>query len=148
MKLPRIGRRWSVPAVLVGALLAAAVPASSAVSFLSPPQTWDVEVQSPALLQAKGAAVTVVVNVTCPGGAFATVDLTLSQRSGSTTTSASRSADVRCTGQTQQVSMSVLSPSDSRVFKKGPAFADAVLFGCAYTCGVMDTDGRTITVTR
>ena len=136
-------------AVLLGALVAAVVPASSAVAFLSPPQTWDVTVQQPVTLQARGAAVSVPVQVTCPTGAFASVEVSVTQRSGSSVVSGSRSREVSCSGSPQQLTVNVLAASGSRVFKKGPAFVEAVLFGCGgYTCGVMDSDGRTVEIRR
>ena len=105
-------------AVLLGALVAAVVPASSAVAFLSSPQTWDVAVQQPVTLQARGAAVSVPVQVTCPTGAFASLEVTVTQRSGSSVVSGSRSREVSCTGSPQQLTVNVLATSGSRVFKR------------------------------
>ncbi len=148
--MSRFNRRQQLAflAVLAGAILGAAVPASSAVSFLSSGETWNVAVESPALLEARGAAVTVQVDVTCPQGAFAQLSLTVTQRAGNGTTAGSRSLEPTCSGQPQVLSVSVVAQSGSRVFKKGPAFADAVLSGCGYTCGEMVTDSRTISITR
>jgi hypothetical protein len=134
--------------VLLGALLAALVPASSAVAFLSSPQTWDVQVQEPLTLEARGAAVSVPVLVTCPAGAFASLDVSVTQRSGGSVVSGSRSREITCTGSQQQLTVSVLTAPGSKVFKKGPAFVEAALFGCSYFCAVMDTDSRTAEIVR
>jgi hypothetical protein len=137
-----------VLAVLLGALVAAVVPVSSAVAFLSSPQTWDVTVQQPVTLQARGAAVSVPVQVTCPTGAFASLEVSVTQRSGSGVVSGSRTREVNCTGSPELFTVNVLTASGSKVFKKGPAFVEAVLYGCGYACGVMDTDGRTVEISR
>src|SRR5687768_5551533 len=100
--------RAAVLAVLLGALIAALVPAASAVAYLSNPQTWDVEVQPPLTLEARGAAVSVPVQVTCPTGAFASLDVSVTQRSGSSAVSGSRHREINCTGSPQQFRVSVL----------------------------------------
>jgi len=136
-------------AVLLGVLVAAFVPISSAVALLSSPERWEVTVGSPATLEARGAAVTVPVTVTCPPGAFgATVTLSVTQRSGNSVVSGSRSRDLSCTGAPQDLRISVVATTGSRVFKKGAAFGDATLFGCGYVCGTMATDGRTVEIVR
>lgn len=148
MTRSRSRSRAAFLAVLLGALMAALVPASSAVAFLSSPQTWDVQVQPPLTLEARGAAVSVPIQVTCPSGAYASLDVSVTQRSGGTVVSGTRSRQVTCTGSPQQLVVSVLTSSGSKVFKKGPVFVEAVLYGCGYTCGVMDSDGRTVEISR
>ena len=135
-------------AVLSGMLLAAVIPASSAVAYLSSPATWDVTVQQPLALQAKGAAVSVPLQVTCPAGSYAHLDVSLTQRSGSTVVSGSVGRDVTCTGSPESRTLNVVSSVGSRVFKKGPVFVEAVLYGCGYACGVMDTDSGTMEISR
>jgi len=138
--------RTAVLAVLLGALIAALVPAASAVAYLSNPQTWAVEVQPPLILEARGAAVSVPVQVTCPSGAFASLDVSLTQRSGKSVVSGSRHREITCSGSPQQLRVSVLASPGSKVFKKGEAFVEADLFGCGYACGIMDSDARTVTI--
>ena len=140
--------RAAVLAVLLGALIAALVPSASAVAFLSNPQTWDVEVQPPVTLEARGAAVSVPVQVTCPTGTFASLDVSVTQRSGGSVVSGSRTRQITCTNSPQQLRVSVLAAPGSKVFKKGQVFVEAVLFGCGYACGVMDSDGRTVQISR
>ena len=140
--------RAAVLAVLLGALVAALVPAASAVAFLSAPQTWDVEVQPPLTLEARGAAVSVPVQVTCPTGAFASLDVSVTQRSGGSVVSGTRTRQITCTNSPQQLRVSVLAAPGSKVFKKGQVFVEAVLYGCGYACGVMDSDGRTVQISR
>lgn len=139
--------RLSVLALVVGTLIAVSLPLTSAVAFDSPPDTWRVEIASTAKLEARGAAVTVPVQVQCPAGVNATVTMSVTQRSGSGTISAFRAINVSCTGGPTQHSVSVIVEFGSRVFKKGPAFADASVGFCQY-CGAMDTDSRTITIER
>jgi hypothetical protein len=99
-------------------------------------------------LQAKGAAVSIPVQVTCPAGSYAHLDVSLTQRSGSTVVSGSAGRDVPCSGSPQSMTFNVVSSVGSKVFKKGPVFVEAVLYGCGYACGVMDTDSGTMQISR
>src|ERR1700752_2162247 len=87
-------------AILSGSAVATAVPHSSAVAFLSAPETWTVQIQTPAQLEARGAAVSVPFVVTCPqSSSFASLTVTLTERVGKKAVTGSRSSDVVCTGQ-------------------------------------------------
>jgi hypothetical protein len=146
----KVRNRTALLAVVLGAVVAAVLPVSAAVAFDSSPQTWQVIVGTAATLEAKGVAVSVPVEVTCPAGAFSPrLDLTVIQRSGSGTVSGSRSTELSCTGAPQQLTVAVIAQDSSKLFKKGSAFADASVSGCDFiTCGVRDTDSRTISIGR
>jgi len=140
--------RAALGAVVVGAVAALAVPGSEAVAVLSSPGVWQLQVAPNAVLQAKGAAVTVALTYTCPQGQFAYLDLSLTQRSGSTAVSGSRSQPVQCTGSEQTLTVNVLAQTGSRTFKAGSAFVDAALSSCGYVCGEFATDSRTVSVRK
>jgi hypothetical protein len=135
-------------AVLVGAVVALAVPGSVAVAVLSSPELWHVAIGPTATLQARGAAVSVPVTVTCPAGSFAALDLSLTQRAGNQVVTGSRSTSPQCTGAEQALVINVTAQTGSRAFKRGEAFVEATLFGCTYACGTFATDSRTVTVRR
>ena len=128
-------------AIGVGAGLAFAVPVLPAVGQVSPPAVFSVEVGDEATLVARGAAVLVPVEVTCPAGSGASLSVRVTQRAGSRIASGSAfTSDFVCTGATQVVE--VLVPAQGQAFKKGPAVAEAYLFACSpFFCGqVADTE--------
>ena len=130
----------------LGGLLALGVAGSPAVAVLSAPGSYQVSIGPAATLEAKGAAVSVPVTVTCPAFTTATLSVSLTQRVGNSAVSGNRYVQVRCTGAPQQEVVHVVAQSGSRTFKNGSAFAEAELFGCAYVCDVMASDGRTVSV--
>ena len=137
-------------ALLVGAALAALVPVGSAVALDSPPSDMPfVQVQSPASLLARGAAVSVPVTYRCAAGEQRIeISVRVVQRSGSETTSGEGSANLPCgsPGSVQEATVTVV--ADGRVFKKGAAVGSARAFTCGF--GFCDTiaDSREIMVTR
>jgi len=146
MTRTRLKSRGAVLTVLGGAVLAAILPVSAAVAFDSSPDTWQVQLASTAGLEARGAAVSVPVTVQCPYYySSAGVSVTLTQRQGTSTVSASGSTTVHCTGTPSGDTVYVVVESGQRVFKKGTAAAVAAISPCQY-CGSMDTDSRTITI--
>jgi hypothetical protein len=148
MRKPRSTLRAAAAAIAAGGILAAVVPTPPAVAFFSPPLLLDVRVLSPATLIAKGAAVSVPVEVTCAGGQFAEVSVSVSQRVGSGTATGFASDDVPCTGQRETTSVTVLPDSGSNAFRKGTGFARAVIFGCTERFCGSETDSRTISIVR
>jgi hypothetical protein len=147
MTRSRLKSRAAVLAVLLGAVVATVVPVSAAIAFDSSPYSWQVELSGTAALQARGAAVTVPVAVQCPYYNSAAVTVTLTQRQGSSTTSATGSTSVTCTGTPSYETVYVVVQSGQRVFKKGPAVAVAAIASCPYSyCSAMDTDSRTVTI--
>lgn len=135
-------------AVLVGGMAALAVPGSAAVAVLSSPQFWQVQIGPTATLQARGAAVSVPLTLTCPAGSFASLDVTLTQRVGNKSVTGSRSTSPQCTGQEQALVLNITAQSGSRTFKTGQAFAEATIFGCNYACGTFAEDSRTVTIRK
>jgi hypothetical protein len=135
-------------AIAAGAGLAFAVPALPAVGQFSPPATVSVEVQDEATLVARGAAVLVPVEITCPVGSnFRSVSVQVTQRAGSGIASGSSgTGDFTCTGSTQVVE--VLVPAQGQAFKKGEAVAQASLFLCSeFGCQTV-TDTENIQLVR
>jgi hypothetical protein len=135
-------------AVVTGAVVAVAAPGGAAVADLSSPEVFQLQVAPTAVLQAKGAAVSVPVRYTCPAGRFAFLDLSLTQRSGSEAVSGTRTQQVQCTGSEQTLVVNVLAQTGSRTFKTGPAFVEATLNACGYMCGAFVTDSRTVSVRK
>ncbi|HEV8651001.1 MAG TPA: hypothetical protein VG276_16800 [Actinomycetes bacterium] len=129
------------------ALFAAAGPA---VAFFSGGLFLDVQVESPAALVARGAAVDVPLEVTCnaaPSTGF--VEVTVTQRAGSGVAQGTGSTAVGCTGSGQQVRVRVQA-TGGKAFKQGTAVASAVIFGCTAnfsTCG-SETDSEAIQIQR
>jgi hypothetical protein len=139
-----------VVALLLGGLLALFATSGPAVAFFSGGLFLDVQVQSPARLVARGAAVDVPLEITCnarPG--TASVQVSVSQKAGSGVAQGFGSTSVGCTGSGQQVTVRVQA-SGGKTFKQGTAVASADLFGCTAnfsTCG-NETDSETIQIQR
>jgi len=130
---------------LAGGLgLAFALPAGAVVSQESPPVAA-VQVQSPGVLQARGAAVTVPVLVVCSPSHTGFLSLSLTQRVGSDIASGSGFTQVSCTGSLQTVDVTVT--ANGKAFRKGTASAHAELTVCNFTCSTA-TDTRTIDLTN
>ena len=131
-------------AILAGASFALFAPSGPAVAFSSGGLFLDVQVESPAHLVSRGAAVDVPLEVTCnarPG----TTDLgvSVSQKAGSGVAQGFGSTSVGCTGSGQQVTVRVTA-SGGKTFKQGTAVASAQIFGCnSVTCG-SETDSEVI----
>jgi len=118
-------------AIAVGGGLAFSVPALPAVGQASPPgPVVSVGVGDPATLVAKGAAVSVPVDVTCPAGSTGYLSVRVTERAGSRIASGFGSSSVVCTGAPQTVD--VLVTGQGQAFKKGPAVAEASLSVCSY----------------
>ena len=140
----------AVVALLLGGLLALFATSGPAVAFFSGGLFLDVQVQSPARLVARGAAVDVPLEVTCnarPG--TASVQVSVSQKAGSGVAQGFGSTSVGCTGSGQQVTVRVQA-SGGKTFKQGTAVASAEIFGCTAnfsTCG-NETDSEVIQIQR
>jgi hypothetical protein len=140
----------TVLAVVLGGLLALFASSGPAVAFFSGGLFLDVQVESPALLVARGAAVDVPLEVTCnarPG--TASVNVTVTQKSGSGVAQGFGSTAVGCTGSGQQIRVRVQA-SGGKTFKQGIAVASAQIFGCTTnfsTCGD-ETDSQTINIAK
>lgn len=134
-------------ALVAGTALAILGPASPAVGFFSPPLLLDVQVQPTAQLVARGAAVETRIEVTCAGADYAYLTVSVTQRAGSEIASGYVSRSIGCY---QQQTLLVVVPADSgKAFKKGTAFADAQITGCAYASGCgTENDQVTISITQ
>jgi hypothetical protein len=131
-------------AILAGASFALFAPAGPAVAFSSGGLFLDVQVESPAHLVSRGAAVDVPLEVTCNAG-VADVSVSLTQKSGSGVAQGFGSTSVGCTGSGQQLTVRVTA-SGGKTFKQGTAVASAELFGCTAnfsTCG-SETDSEVV----
>jgi hypothetical protein len=137
-------------ALAAGSVLALFVSSGPAVAFFSGGLFLDVQVESPARLVARGAAVDVPLEVTCnarPG--TASVRVTVTQKAGSGVAQGFGSTEVGCTGSGQQVTVRVQA-SGGKTFKQGTAVASAEVFGCTAnfsTCG-SETDSEVIPIQR
>ena len=133
----------TVTAVLLGGLLALFAASGPAVAFFSGGLFLDIQIDSPATLVAKGAAVDVPVEVTCNAIGGASVQVTLTQKAGSGVAQGSGSTQVGCTGAGEQITVLVRA-TGAKAFKKGDAVAAAEIFGCNnVTCG-SETDSEVI----
>lgn len=122
-------RLLPLAAIGIGGGLAILGPALPAVGFHSPPEVISVEVGDEATLVARGAAVSVPVEITCPAGATGFLSVNVTQRAGSRIASGTGgSNDFVCTGATQTVD--VLVTAQGQAFKRGGAVAQAYLSVC------------------
>ncbi len=116
-----------------GAAVALALPAGAAVSLQSQsPPVAAVALADTATLGAKGAVVTVSVQVTCQPGGFAFFSVQVTQKSGSGIASGGAGQEITCTGSVQQLSVPIT--ANQKPFKKGVAFGQATLTACSFEC--------------
>jgi hypothetical protein len=140
----------AVVAIILGSVLALFATTGPAVAFFSGGLFLDVQVESPAHLVSRGAAVDVPLEVTCnaaPNTAF--VQVVVTQKSGSGVAQGSGSTAVGCTGSGQQVTVRVQA-FGGKAFKQGTAVASAEIFGCNAdfsTCG-SETDSEVIDIKK
>ena len=140
----------AVVAIILGSVLALFATTGPAVAFFSGGLFLDVQVESPAHLVARGAAVDVPLEVTCnarPG--TAEVSVTVTQKAGSSVAQGFGFTHVGCTGSGQQITVRVTA-SGGKTFKQGTAVASAEIFGCNAdfsTCG-SETDSEVIDIKK
>jgi len=132
-------------AITVGGVVAVVVPGSPAVAFQSGPLFLDVQAESGTLI-ARGAAVDVIVDVTCTSPQ-AFVDISLTQRVGSAIASGFGSTTVGCTGASQRVVVTVTAFGD-KAFRKQAAVATATVSGSVGGVFGSETDTATIDLER
>jgi hypothetical protein len=137
----------AVAAIIAGALLALFLTTGPAVAFFSGGLFLDVQVESPATLVARGAAVEVPVEVTCNAIGTVFVDVNVTQKAGSAVAQGFGSAEVGCSGAGEHIRV-LVQASGAKTFKQGTAVATARIFGCnRVTCGTED-DSATIDIKR
>jgi hypothetical protein len=134
-------------AVVAGGVLALFVSGGPAVAFFSGGLFLDVQVQSPATLVARGAAVDVPLEVTCNASPSADVFVTVTQKAGSGVAQGFGSTSVGCTGSGQRITVRVRA-SGAKTFKQGTAVGDAEIFGCRPNVCGSETDSEVITIQR
>jgi hypothetical protein len=138
----------AVVALAAGGVLALFATAGPAVAFFSGGLFLDVQVQSPALLVSRGAAVDVPLEVTCNASSDAFVQVTVTQRAGSGVAQGTAFDSVGCTGSGEQIRVRVQATSGGKTFKQGTAVASAEVFGCRPNICGTETDSETITIQR
>ena len=137
----------AVVAILLGGLLALAATSGPAVAFFSGGLFLDVQVESPARLVARGAAVDVPLEITCNAIGDVFVQVSVTQKAGSGVAQGTGFARFACTGSGQQVTVRVQA-SGGKTFKQGTAVVSAELFGCNNTTCGSETDSEVIDITR
>ena len=137
----------AVVALAAGGVLALFATAGPAVAFFSGGLFLDVQVQSPASLVSRGAAVDVPLEVTCNASSDAFVQVTVTQRTGSGIAQGFAFESVGCTGSGEQLRVRVQATS-GRAFKQGTAVASDEVFGCRPNICGAETDSETITIQR
>jgi hypothetical protein len=137
----------SALAVAAGGGVAAALPASPAVAYYSPPLFLDITVGDPGRLLARGSAVEVPVEVTCNPGATAYVWLSVTQTVGNKIAKSDGYATVGCTGAHQVVLVTAVAGS-GQAFRIGKALAEGEVFACLPDVCGWERDQRTIALTR
>jgi hypothetical protein len=136
-----------VVAIVLGSVLALFATTGPAVAFFSGGLFLDVQVESPAHLVARGAAVDVPLEVTCNATGTVDVFVSVSQKAGSGVAQGFGSTRVGCTGSGEQITVRVTA-SGGKIFKQGSAVANAEIFGCNnVTCG-SETDSEVIQVQK
>jgi uncharacterized protein (DUF58 family) len=145
--------RTKAAAALVAALLAALAlallaPAGPAVAFSSGGLFLDVQVEEPARLVARGAAVDVPLEVTCNASGSVQVFVTVTQRVGKGVAAGSGFASFGCTGGGQDVTVRVTASPTGKTFSRGQAVVEAEVFGCRPgVCG-SETDSEVVELVR
>jgi hypothetical protein len=133
----------AVVAIVLGSVLALFATTGPAVAFFSGGLFLDVQVESPAHLVARGAAVDVPVEITCNATGTAFVFVSVTQKSGSGVAQGFGSTEVGCTGSGQQITVRVTA-SGGKTFKQGTAVASAEIFGCRPDVCGSETDSEVI----
>ena len=147
----RLRRRAAV--ALTVALLAAGsftlfAPAGPAVAFSSGGLFLDVQVEEPAHLVARGAAVDVPLEVTCNASFPVDVFVTVTQRVSKGVAAGSGFRTVGCTGSGQDVTVRVTASAFGKAFIRGNAVIEAEAFGCRPNICGSETDSETVRLRR
>jgi hypothetical protein len=129
-------KKWLISALALGAAcgLAGTVGMLPAVGQSSPPSS-PVILGGTARIIDRGAVAKPFAYVVCQPGDFASLTISLSERSGGGIASGTGFGDpINCTGQIQTITVPV--PASGKPFVKGTAFGQATLFDCGFNfCG-------------
>ena len=147
----RLRKRAAV--ALTVALLAAGsftlfAPAGPAVAFSSGGLFLDVQVEEPAHLVARGAAVDVPLEITCNASGQVDVFVTVTQRVSKGVASGSAFRSFGCTGSVQDVTVRVTASPFGKAFIRGNAVIEAEAFGCGTRICGSETDSETVPLRR
>ena len=147
MRTKRTRIATTVAAILLGGLLTMFATSGPAVGFFSAGLFLDVQVESPARLLARGAAVEVPLEVTCNATGPVDVFVRVTQRSGSGVAEGFGFEQVGCTGSGEQVTV-LVQATGGKTFKKGTAVVTAEVFGCNQAICGTETDSEVIEIQR
>ena len=147
MRTKRTKVATAVVAILLGGLLTLFATSGPAIGFFSAGLFLDVQVESPARLLARGAAIEVPLEVTCSGTGSVDLFVSVSQRSGSGVAEGFGFESVPCSGSGEQVTVTVQA-SGGKAFKKGSAVVTAEVFGCNEAACGSETDTEVIQIQR
>ena len=145
MKRKRI-KTGLLAGLVIVAVVASIGTVSSAVASFSGGLVLDLQVNSPATLASRGAAVNVPLTVLC-NSTTANVNVQVTERVGSKIAQGAVYQQITCTGLIQPVTITV--PAGVNAFKKGPAIVNATIFACGHgTCGNVSAPATQITIAR
>jgi hypothetical protein len=147
MRTKRTKVATAAVAILLGGLLTVFATSGPAVGFFSAGLFLDVQVESPARLLARGAAIEVPLEVTCNATGSVDLFVSVSQRSGSGVAEGFAFESVPCSGSGEQVTVTVQA-TGGKVFKKGSAVVTAEVFGCNEAICGSETDTEVIEIQR
>lgn len=135
-------------ALLAAGSFALFAPAGPAVAFSSGGLFLDVQVEEPAHLVARGAAVDVPLEITCNASFPVDVFVTVTQRVSKGVAAGSGFATVGCTGGGQDVIVRVRASAAGKAFIRGGAVIEAEVFGCRPSICGSETDSETVRLRR
>jgi hypothetical protein len=134
----------AIAAIGAGGTLAALAPAGPAVAEESLPFVVDVEVGSPATLLARGIAVSVPVEFTCPSdAAYPSVSVSIAERVGTQIVRGYGYLNPDCTGQPETQQVLVQAYEGGTAFRPGPALATASIWAYSADWWTYDSDEDT-----
>lgn len=135
-------------ALLAACSFAVLAPAGPAVAFSSGGLFLDVQVEEPAHLVARGAAVDVPLEITCNARGQVDVFVTVTQRVSKGVASGSAFRSFGCTGSGQDVTVRVTASPFGKAFIRGNAVIEAEIFGCGTRICGSETDSETVRLRR
>ena len=134
-------------ALLAAGSFTVLAPAGPAVAFSSGGLFIDVQVEEPAHLVARGAAVDVPLGITC-NARQVDVFVTVTQRVSKGVAAGSGFATFGCTGGGQDVTVRVRASAAGKAFIRGNAVIEAEAFGCGTRICGSETDSETVDLRR
>jgi hypothetical protein len=143
-----IRNRWVLGAValVTGGGIATAVGVLPALGQSSPPSS-PVILGSTAQIVAKGAGANPFAYVACDPSSFASLTITLTEKSGNGIASGTGNTQVTCNGQIETITVPVA--ATGKPFGKGTALGQASLFACGpNSCGTTNGSGNVQMTTK